>query len=114
MTLENIGDGRIPHEINDELGRIIADVLDRAFVKGPRTVTLEIRVEPEIDEDTGTNYPVSQYKISTKMPGRMGPRQVLTQRGDQLYVHFSYASALEKPEQTDIEKHVESKQKAGA
>jgi hypothetical protein len=76
LTLESLGqldDGRVAKMFTHEIKRAVQDCIDRPSDKKPRTVTLELSLEPIVVNNDGiveTEGCDGEFKISSKVPTR--------------------------------------------
>lgn len=69
LTLENLNGGAVGEMFAEEWERVVADIADsNKPADKPRTITIEIRVEPE----EGRSYAAVLIKTKTKLPAAIG------------------------------------------
>lgn len=72
LRVELVDDGGVIVAADEELRRICRDVIERPLIGKPRSVTITIEVTPEVDKETGENFPSIGWKVGAKVPGRKG------------------------------------------
>lgn len=76
LSLNGLAITGLIETIDDELGKIGTDVVDRPMLKEPRKVTVEIILTPCIvgqgTASGGQNMPDVDWKVGSKIPGHSG------------------------------------------
>ncbi len=69
-SIKDLDDGRVSVAFMHELKRAVADCQDRPGDKNSRTVTLEVKLEPVIDEGGQCEEVKGEFQIKSKVPQR--------------------------------------------
>lgn len=69
-TLNDVADGIVSRAFMKELEKAVRDCLDRPKYKKPRTVTLELKLTPQIDEDGSCEGAFGEFDVRSKLPSR--------------------------------------------
>ncbi|MBI2424165.1 MAG: hypothetical protein HYV27_15145 [Candidatus Hydrogenedentes bacterium] len=102
LSLDSIDAGEAVRAVNDEIARVVADVVARPQKKRSRTVTLKIEVTPDFNPETGRTMVTTEYGVSTSLPGQKGSKTIGTLERDAVMVVSSpHLSNLEE-RQTNI------------
>ena len=72
LSLENIEFGRALAAMNEAIWNVAEDVVKRGRVETARTVTLTVKIAPEVDESGSLNTPNISWTVAFKLPGRTG------------------------------------------
>lgn len=71
QNLSELDDGRVAVAFMQELKRATADCIDRPGDKKPRIVTLEVRLEPVVDVESGQCEGANgEFQIKSRVPTR--------------------------------------------
>lgn len=89
LSLEAIDAGEAVRAVNDEICRVVADVVARPQKKRSRVVTLKIEVTPEHNADTGRTMVTTEYGVSTSLPGQKGSKTIGMIDRDEIMVNSS-------------------------
>ncbi len=92
LGLNVLQDGECVEAVDEELERVCRDVIDRGLIEKARSVTLTIEVKPDLDKDSGKNFPNISWKVASKVPGRLGRGQMGEVRGDEVVVNVGNSS----------------------
>ncbi|MDE2472327.1 MAG: hypothetical protein KGL35_27245 [Bradyrhizobium sp.] len=69
-TVKELDAGRVSVAFAHELRRVVLDCLDRPAEKKERTVTLTVRVKPEVTDDGQCESAKARFQIASKVPQR--------------------------------------------
>lgn len=70
-SLNDLDDGRVAVAFMHELKRAVSDCIDRPGDKNARTVSLELKITPVVDADSGQCEEAhGEFQIKSKVPQR--------------------------------------------
>ena len=74
VSIRNIELGSLAKAIDENLGIVAKDIIERPHTDGPRKVCVEITLKPEITtvEGQAINQPAIDWKVEHRMPGCKG------------------------------------------
>ena len=100
-SLNDLDDGRVSVAFMLELKRAVADCQDRPGDKNARTVTLDLKLTPIVDDDGSCDGAHGEFHIKSKVPQRKSkPYQFEVRKGGHLVYNSNNA---ENPEQTTLD-----------
>ncbi len=103
-SLAVLDGGRIKEAFMQALRRCESDCRDRPLLEKARTITLEMVLEPRVDEDTGALIEmVAQFRVKDRNPVRESKVYHLNAKGAGLFFN---ADAPEDPRQLTIDETV--------
>lgn len=72
LEVGTIQGGAAVNAVNELIAKVAKDVLARPNVVEARTVTLKIKIAPELDGESGKNYPSITWDAKDTVPGKKG------------------------------------------
>lgn len=106
VRIESLEWGHALKLINEELGRIARDVIERPHLEKAREVVVRIAMKPQVEmiEGEARNMPEISYSVGHKIPGQGGitMRGFVGQDGKTVMVNMNDPLGEDHPAQTNV------------
>jgi hypothetical protein len=104
LGIDIIDQGRLIEQVNEEILRACKDVLSRPNLDKNRKVTVTTEIKPDLDQESGQNWPTINWGVSTTLPAisRKGLR-ALVRNGEVLLNTSPHFNDPEKAQMSLLE-----------